>query len=197
MYHFNASSYYRKHLIDPEARLWSGLFTVDPTQDPLSDRLVSALFDLGSEDLEIFVSAGIIWKTCRSSALGDSPKFYSNYWDIVQASVTFSLLAVHVPLSSAVDLAIEICDRISIFYDTQLTNEGAQLSDVISLIECDLNQCAPLSLSAFSEYGNENISAKVAVDLLNTHTRFKHFLESIKRSEGNSGSVSIMIGKVN
>lgn len=123
--------------------------------------------------------------------------FYANYWDIVQASVAFSLLAVEISIPIAIDLANEVCDQLAMVCETQLEFEGLQLADLIELMECELTVFARQRGSATFKYRIESISAKAAIDLLNMHGRFQRLIEIGDGSGCDSPEVSSLVHRRN
>ena len=197
------SSKLDKFLVDPRVKLWQQDFIIDPILSPLSEDIVSEALGIKKTDIKKWTGYGILCKTCQITVDGDHSILFSNYWDVVQASISFSLLEVAIAINDSIDFAIYLCDSLSYIYEAMPDIRPLRLAEIIKLVQVELERSSLHMDSAIRRHGIQSIAIKIAIDLLNTHVKFLGHLyklphppvlrydETFKPAVGTSGELRL------
>jgi len=166
------SSKLSKFLVDPEAKLWQHNFIIDPILSPLSDDIVSGALGIERADITKWADYGLICKTCEITVDGNGSIVYSNYWDIMQASIAFSLLEVNISIRESIDFAVFFCDSLSYLYEKLPDIQPLGLTNVVKLAQVELERSSLHLEPVIKKHGIQSIAIKIAIDLLNTNANF-------------------------
>ena len=177
-------SIFHKFLIDSNLRVLNFDLSFDPISGPFSDHFVSNVLSIEKDCIYRLFDSGIISKTCKIEIGGEKTIYLSNYWDILQASVSFSLMEVAVPVEYAVDLAIEFCDLLAYIRESSEDLQPLRLEDLIEILQSEILSGSQFLPQSLGQVSNFCLAAKVSIDLINAHAKICKDMLMFPRLQG-------------
>lgn len=158
-------------LVDGNVKLWSGSSLLDPILDPFSNKLAAEILLLDERDLIELQNLNFISATCSINDFEiTSPKFLC-YWDILEATIFMSLSAIKLQSAKAAESASSLCDCLAHHYEAASGSDDLDVLNLSAMIKDEIESHEILEL--IRECGIESgvASLKLAIDILNTHSR--------------------------
>lgn len=167
----NTSIVFQKSLIDQCANLWLNDFEGDPILDPIGDATVAFAVGIGVEEMNSLIGSGLLPRTCSVEIMGQHRKYYCNYWDVLQTSAFFSLIAIGASFSLAYNFAEGLCDSLASRYEDKQLSEKISLDDLISIISFEIDDYLACPISMILKYRKDAVVVNVALNLINSSFR--------------------------
>lgn len=187
----NPSAQYCNFLVGQNSIRWRVNFQSDPVLEPIGDTLVAFALGIEEEDLKSYIQSGLLSRTCTVEIYGEQKKYYCNYWDVLQASACFSLIAIGLYHMSASDFAENLCDLLASMSEDSQSFDDFHLDNLISIVNKEITDYLPNLNLQIAKYGRDSIAAKVAIDLTNTSTRLSTGFQ-LSASKKNSERIHCM-----
>ena len=117
------------------------------------------------------IQVGLLPRTCVVEILGQSKKYYCNYWDVLQTSASFSLHAIGTHPKFASEFAESLCDEIAGWYEDGRYSDDLSFDDLVPIVDLEIGGYLQYSGPDLKKYERDVVVVKVAIDLINSSLR--------------------------
>lgn len=160
-----------RFLIDPCTKLESNAIPLDPNMEPISRDAFASAVGIVSSDLKMLEENGYTIRSCYVLSNNGSREFHYNYWDAIQLTIFLGAHAVSSSPIDAMNFAEAATENLASKLESEMEHHPIGLLSLIMIIESEISGETDAHLQLISQRKTDDVAAKIAIDILNTHAR--------------------------